>query len=231
MFVKLYACEGNGCDSLNLSIEDPDAPENVSTLNGPSTPFTFQSYKKLNMKVMSESLGQKTFKLNLRSNNSDLLLGNEQKSNISRQITIQVETPEITWQVITNDGAKTFGYRGSPIIFKTRGEDFITRSNIYEAVADVNIKSDAINNAILTMNLETNKGCVKAVIFEKTNSEKCTVGDFLVNPNLIFKMDHNKKGWIMATIDEGTIRFMIKGPGHNISAKLPVVYFELKLEP
>jgi hypothetical protein len=134
-------------------------------------------------------------------------MDNDRKTNISKKITIDVETPEITWQVRTNDGARAFGSSESPITFKTRGEDFITRSNVYKAVANVNIKSDAINNAILNMNLETNKGCVKTVIFEKTNSEKCTVGDFLANPNLI------------------------KGLGHNISAKLPVVYFQLKLEP
>ena len=59
VYVKLYACEGNGCDALKISIEDPDAPENMATLNGPSTPFTFQAYKKLNLKVVSSHLGQK----------------------------------------------------------------------------------------------------------------------------------------------------------------------------
>jgi len=227
--LKLFGCEGAGCDNLYFSIYDPEEPELKSILNGPTTTFPIQKYKTMTISIQSEQIGKRSLKLRITSDKSDIIINNNRSNLFNLNYDILVTPPDVTWKMIK--GKKSCGTKENPIYFKTRGEPYSTRSSTSSVKAMINTESDMILNLKIKIQLSSVNHIIKKVLFDNTQTDSCLINQFLVNPNIIFEIDSSKKGFIWAKNGNGVIRFTIESENKKITATFPEIYYKVKLMP
>jgi len=229
--LKIYGCQGAGCDSLKFSLFDPEKQVISADLNEQTTTFSFEKYKTFGLKVHSDIIGKKSLKLRISSNDMDILMNNQRGKTVNTDFTIDVATPEISWQMKTNDGKISLGTYNNPISFTTRGEPFQLSSAGFNIRADLNTKSNIVSYYSLQLLPESENQIVNKVVFEHNDKDQSYVVDFLNNPNLIFYIDSSKKGMFWTVHGKGIIKFQLKSENDVVSATLPVIYYKVKLKP
>jgi hypothetical protein len=229
--LKIYGCQGAGCDSLKFSLFDPEKQVISADLDKQTTTFSFEKYKTFGLRVHSDVVGKKSLKLRISSNDMDILMNKQRGKTILTEFTIDVATPEISWQMKTTDGKINLGTNNYPISFTTKGEPFLMSSAGFITKASLNTQSNIVLYYTLQLLPESEDNIVEKVRFEHNNKNHCYVGDFLNNPNLIFCIDSSKKGMFWAVSGRGVIKFQLKSENDIVPAILPEIYYEVKLKP